>query len=140
MQYHKLYKLARFEREYAHKRLKENGISDTEYIICIFLNRNGSASQEAIARGTCTNKTTVAKALKSLEAKGLAESMRNPENRRENIITLSEEGKRYLSLVKDLYIEWMGRVTCCLSESEKAAFDLICGKLILEAGKINEEE
>ena len=137
MHFHKFYKLARYEREYAHKRLKENGLSDTEYLICMYLHAHGNMSQESISRGLCTNKTTVAKAVRSLENKSIVSSTQNPDNRRENIVELSAHGREIVDAVRDLYNEWMEKVTRCLSDEEKQTFESCLVKMLESATAID---
>ena len=67
------------------------------------------------------DKTTVAKALQSMEARGMISRAQNARNRRENVIQISEAGKASVSASIHIYDAWLADVCADLSGDGTAA-------------------
>lgn len=131
--------LVKFAKDYGHRKIKDAGYSDTEHHICTFLFFHDGVSQDTVADTLMMDKTTVAKALSSLETKGHIVKNANAENRRKNDLHLTDGGRLTVSDFVGIYDEWTSKVTDCLSESEKKQFFNMCENLCLRAKQINEE-
>src|SRR5690606_3806671 len=116
MRFHNLYLLLRNGKEYCHSHIKNIGLSDTEHMICTFLLGHCGGSQDDVAEALKLDKTTVARALLSLEKKGYVERSINSDNRRKYILTLTKKGKESISEIADIYDVWLSKVLSCLSE------------------------
>lgn len=92
-----------------------------------------------VANALMLDKTTVAKALVSLEERGLIKRIRNPENRRRNILTITDKGKEAIIDIIGIYDEWLAKVESCLSDQEKEQFHSYCQRLLEKAKEINEQ-
>ncbi len=140
MDFNSISLLSQFAKEYGHARIREAGVTDTEHKICTFLYFHSGSYQDLIANALMLDKTTVAKALVSLETRGLILRSQNPANRRKNILTITDEGKAAIADIVHIYDEWLMRISACLSPEEQQRFDEYCSRLLAAAKKISEEE
>ncbi len=131
--------LSRYAKEYGHAEIREAGITDTEHRICTFIHFHSDVYQDMVANALMLDKTTVAKALLSLEERGLIQRIRNPDNRRKNILTITDAGKETIMDIVGIYDEWLERVESCLSGPEKEEFHGYCLRLLERAKEINED-
>lgn len=138
MGFHSLNLLWRYAREYGHSRIRNVGISDTEHQICAFLHFHQDMSQDAVASALCLDKTTVAKALLSLEVKGYIRREQNPENRRKNVLSITDAGRATIADVIDVYDVWTDEVCSCLSREEQEAFKDYLGRMVQKAKQLSD--
>lgn len=131
--------LFKYAREYGHRKIKDAGYSDTEHHICVFLYFHDGVSQDTVAATLMMDKTTVAKALTSLETKGHVVREANAENRRKNNLHLTAEGRSTVSDFVSIYDDWTVAVTDCLTDEEKKIYFNLCDRLCARAKQINEE-
>ena len=139
MEYQKLSHIVKFAKEYGHNQIRDAGISDTEHRICTFLYFHSEVSQDTVASALMMDKTTVAKALLSLEKKGYITRQRDLQNRRKNILCITEEGSKTIADISDIYDRWLEGVISCLSEREQNKFFEYCERILENAKKISEE-
>lgn len=132
--------LSKYAKEYGHTRIRQAGVTDTEHKICTFLYFHSDVYQDMIANTLMLDKTTVAKALMSLEARGLILRSQNPENRRKNVLSITDAGKETIADIVGIYDEWLARISACLSPEEQASFDEYCRRLLATAKIISEEK
>ena len=71
MVFSKLNMLLKLGRDFGHEQIRDAGFSDTEHAICTFLCFHDQVSQDMIANALMLDKTTVAKALRSMAEKEL---------------------------------------------------------------------
>ncbi|MDD4291444.1 MAG: MarR family transcriptional regulator [Clostridia bacterium] len=140
MNYNSISLLSRYAQEYGHARIREAKVTDTEHKICTFLYFHVDVYQDMIANSLMLDKTTVAKALVSLEARGLILRVQNPENRRKNVLSITDSGKAIISDIVGIYDEWLLRISSCLSVEEQKNFDDYCNRLLDQAKKISEDK
>lgn len=133
MEYHVIGLLSKYAKEYGHAKIREAGVSDTEHRICAFLYFHSGVYQDMVANTLMLDKTTVAKALVSLEERGLIVRVQNPDNRRKNILNITEAGKETIADIVNIYDEWLENVESCLSEEEKEQFHTYCMRLLEKA-------
>ena len=134
--------LLKYAKGYGHTKIREAGVSDTEHKICTFLYFHSDAYQNMIANSLMLDKTTVAKAILSLEERGLIKRIQNPDNRRKNILNITDAGKQTITDVVGVYDEWLGNIESCLSNEEKEQFHDYCVRLLEKAKEFvkNEEK
>lgn len=131
--------LSKYAKEYGHARIREAGVTNTEHKICTFLYFHTDVYQDMIANTLMLDKTTVAKALVSLEERGLIVRSQNPKNRRKNILLITEAGKSTIADIVDIYDEWLSQISACLTLEEQKYFDEYCSRLLETAKKISKE-
>ena len=140
MQFSKLSMLIKLGREFGHEQIRDAGFSDTEHAICTFLCFHDQVSQDMIANALMLDKTTVAKALSAMEGKGLVEREQDGQNRRKNIIRITDTGKTSVSASMHIYDTWFSAVCASLSEAELKQFDDAIGKMIESALHLREQQ
>ena len=139
MPFHHLYVLMKFAHNYSRAPLKELGISSTEHLICTFITGHPNSSQDQISEFLQFDKTTTAKALASLEKKGYIRREINPDNRRKNVINVTESGSEMLAPVLHVYDYCLKQLSHALTEEEWKAFDGYLGKILHAAKELNQE-
>ncbi|MCQ2460897.1 MAG: MarR family transcriptional regulator [Clostridia bacterium] len=139
MEFNKFTLLFRCGRDYGRLVTKDLGVNDTEYTICSFLNFYPNAPQDMISKSYMLDKTTVAKALVSLETKGLITREVNPNNRRQNLINLTDAGRDLIKDAVNVYDDWVNKVSSALSADEQKQFEALLDKMLDEAMSLKEE-
>lgn len=139
MQFSKLSMLIKLGREFGHEQIRDAGFSDTEHAICAFLCFHDQVSQDMIANALVLDKTTVAKALNSMESKGLVVREQDGQNRRRNRIRITDTGKTSVSNSMHIYDTWFSEVCASLSEAEQRQLDDSISKLIDAALLLKEQ-
>ncbi|HML69262.1 MAG TPA: winged helix DNA-binding protein [Clostridia bacterium] len=139
MQFSKLSMLIKLGREFGHEQIRDAGFSDTEHAICTFLCFHDQVSQDMIANALVLDKTTVAKALRAMEDKGLVAREQDGQNRRKNRIRITDAGKSNVSTSMHIYDTWFSEVCSSLSEAEQQQFDDSISKLIDAALLLKEQ-
>lgn len=129
--------LLNYAKGYGHAKIREVGVSDTEHRICTFLYFHSDAYQDMIADSLMLDKTTVAKAILSLEERGLIKRIQNPDNRRKNILNITDAGKETITDVLGVYDEWLENIESCLSVEEREQFHDYCTRLLKKAKEIS---
>lgn len=133
MDYQVINLLYRCSKEYSHKKLRIQDLSSTESMLCSYIYSNPDCSQEQAASALKIDKTTVAKALYTLEAKGFIVRTPDPIDRRRKQLRLSEEGSQKVSSLIALHNNWLEQVMSCLSSDEQARFEDYCKRLLTKA-------
>ncbi|NLU25049.1 MAG: MarR family transcriptional regulator [Clostridiales bacterium] len=139
MEFYSLYLLLRCAKEFGHGKIKSMGFSDTEHLICTFLLGHDYTSQDDVADTLKLDKTTVAKALLSLEKKGFVKRTVNSQNRRKYALTLTKSGRDNIADIVDVYDAWFREVSACLTPQEQLEFQGYCDRLLAAAEKANKE-
>ncbi|MEA4870123.1 hypothetical protein SDC9_112488 [bioreactor metagenome] len=130
MKFAQLNMLMRLGRDFGHEQIRDAGFTDTEHAICTFLCFHELVSQDRIANALMLDKTTVAKALSSMERKGLIRREQNAQNRRENSIQITAAGRASVSTSIDIYDAWLKDVCSCLSEEESQRLDAYLDRML----------
>ena len=128
--------LVRHAREFCHSRLREAGVNDTEHLICVYLSFHSDVNQESVARSLRLDKTTVARSLLSLEQRGLVSRQPDPRNRRQNLLTVTEQGRETIHEVLHVYDEWLTTVSGCLSPAEQQVFQELLARMLEKAREL----
>jgi len=140
MNYAKLNMLIKLGREFGHEQIRDAGFSDTEHAICTFLCFHDHVSQDMIANALLQDKTTVAKALRALENEGLIAREQDEQNRRRNVIRITQTGRDSVSASMNIYDTWFRDISGVLSEQEREMFDRAIGKMIERALLLREQK
>lgn len=135
-----IYDVIKYSKLYGHKRFAQRNLSSTEYMLCTFLNFNVGVSQDDASTELHINKTTVAKALKNLEKRGLVRREPNVENRRKNKIFLTDSGKGIVDGAVEIYRDWEKQVTTALTKKEQQSFDELITKICDKAKILSEDK
>jgi DNA-binding MarR family transcriptional regulator len=139
MNFNKLVMFIRLGREYGRDKIRGAGLSDTEHGIATFLYYHDQVSQDTISAALMLDKTTVAKALNTMEKKGLISRRQNELNRRENVIEITAAGRQGIAHNIDIYEQWIEKVCSCLQEKELEQFESYFDRLLDNALRLRKE-
>jgi len=129
-----LRQLLNMGKEYG--RAKVNGSPDKNMklsLICVFLIASPNSSQGDIADALGMTPATVARCLRRLEENHFVTRTADPENRRVNLVQLTEAGREYAGKIMRVENEWKDCVSSRLTQDENREFDRLCEKMLLGA-------
>lgn len=93
-------------RSFTEKKLREYDLTFGEQIILMFISAHENVNQDTISKAFKIDKGMVAKTLNKLEQKGYIMRKQNPDNKRENIISLTQQGTDILIHMSTVLKEW----------------------------------
>jgi MarR family transcriptional regulator, lower aerobic nicotinate degradation pathway regulator len=99
-----------------------DGLRSYHYRLLAALGEWGPASQAALGRGTGIDRSDVTAALVELEGRGLVRRAVNQEDRRRNVVTITDEGVRQLELLDGVVDQIQERLLAPLSKEERRQF------------------
>ena len=136
MDYQTLNLLFRCNKEFSHGKIRMQELSDTECMICSYIYSHENCSQDDVASALKTDKTTVGKALASLENKGCVLRTQDAEDKRVKRLSLTDNGRKKVSELVDIHNNWLRDIMTCLSEEEQKQFENYCERLLAAAEKL----
>lgn len=136
MDFQTLNLLFRCNKEFSHEKIRRQELSDTEYMICSFIYSHENCSQDDVSVALKTDKTTVGKALASLEKKCCVARVQDAADKRIKRLALTDVGREKVSELIDLHNNWLARILTCLSQEEQAQFENYCERLLAAAEKL----
>ena len=140
MDYQTLHLLFRCSKEFSHAKLRSQALSDTECMICSYVRSHEGCSQDSVAAALKADKTTVGKALASLERKQYVSRRQDTADRRIKRLTLTESGRERIAALADLHNGWLTQVmSAALSAEEQAQFENYCERLLTAAERLTKE-
>lgn len=138
MDYQTLNLLLRCSKAFSHEKLRVQKLSDTECMLCSYICANEGCSQDDASVALKADKTTVGKALASLERKGSIVRRQDPADKRVKRLFLTDAGRGKVAALADLHDRWLAEVLKCLSEEERKNFEDYCGRLLSAAEKLTQ--
>jgi len=99
-----------------------DGLRSYHYRLLAALEERGPASQAVLGRSTGIDRSDVTAALVDLEARGLVRRAVNQEDRRRNVVTITDEGVRHLELLDGVVDQIQERLLAPLSKEERRQF------------------
>lgn len=117
-------------RKYGQIRCSDIDFNNTEMHICAYLKLRSPSSQDDIARAYSMDKTTVAKSISKLQLRGIVTKEVNSENRRENKISLTEEGNDVVKKIIKVQNDWIKEITKEIPEEEIRIFDSVATRML----------
>ena len=136
MDYQILNLLFRCNKEFSHEKIRRQELSDTECMICSYIYSHKSCSQDDVSVALKTDKTTIGKALASLENKGCVVRMQDGADKRIKRLSLTDAGQEKISELIDIHNNWLRDIMVCLSEDEQKQFENYCERLLSAAEKL----
>lgn len=116
----------------------EVGITLGQYPYLVALAYDDGLNQDDIAKLFQIDKCGVSRALKKLEEQGLIERTPDPDNRRSNIIRLTEKGRDALEYVKKKDDEWEDFIYASIS-LDKEIVQKHIRKILFESAELVEQ-
>lgn len=132
--------IVRHSKVFCERRLHNSGVGFPEQVILMYLASNNGVNQDAIAQHFMLDKGAIAKTLRKLEEKGLIERHQNPENKRENLISIAPAGQSILGEMGAALEEWNQSFFEGLSDEEIQQYRRITKKIADNMARINEKD
>ena len=117
---------------YTNEHLKIQGIGRGQVPYLMELSCCNGVTQDYLAKKVQMDKSTVARAIKKLEAGGFVYRQQNPKDKRENLVYITDSGRAINPMVKALSGQWMEKMTKGLSEEELENLLTILEKMDVE--------
>ena len=136
MDYQILNLLFRSNKEFSHKKIRRQELSDTEGMICSYIYSHEGCSQDEVSAALKTDKTTVGKALASLENKACVMRIQDEADRRIKRLSLTGAGREKVAELIDIHNDWLRDIMKCLSEEEQKQFENYCERLLAAAEEL----
>ena len=136
MDFQTLNLLFRCNKEFSHEKIRMQELSDTECMICSYIYSHANCSQDDVSVALKTDKTTVGKALTSLENKGCVIRTQDAEDKRVKRLTLTGEGREKVAKLVDVHNNWLRDIMTSLTEEEQKQFENYCERLLAAAEKL----
>jgi len=112
-------------RSHLDELVKPSGITALQYTALTVLERHDGLSAAQLARDSFVTAQSIADLVRSLEGRGLIRRERNPRNRRELLILLTEDGRallgRHAGPVRELEERMVRQLTAHQTEQFRAA-------------------
>ena len=139
MDYQILNLLFRCNKEFSHEKIRRQELSDTECMICSYIYSHENCSQDDVSVALKTDKTTVGKALASLENKECVIRTQDEADRRIKRLALTDFGREKVAELIDIHDSWLRDIMTCLSEEEQKQFENFCERLLAAAEKLTQQ-
>jgi DNA-binding MarR family transcriptional regulator len=131
--------IVRYCRTFTERKLREYDLTFGEQVIIMFLSAHDNVNQDTISKAYLIDKGMVAKTLNKLEQKGFIMRKQNPENKRENIVSLTQKGIDILNYMSTILEEWNEVLYKGMSEEEIADVKRLTGKMEENVAKYLDE-
>ena len=136
MDYQTLNLLFRCNKEFSHERIRKQELSDTECMICSYIYSHENCSQDDVSVALKTDKTTVGKALASLEKKNCVVRVQDKADKRIKRLSFTDTGREKMAELVGLHNNWLEKILTCLSPEEQAQFENYCERLLAAAEQL----
>ena len=140
MDYQTLNLLFRCNKEFSHEKIRRQELSDTECMICSYIYSRENCSQDDVSVALKTDKTTVGKALMSLEKKNCVLRVQDAADKRVKRLSLTDTGREKIAALANLHNNWMEKILTCLSPEEQEQFENYCERLLAAAEQLTTDE
>ena len=133
---YKMSMIVRYSRIFSDRKLKKYDMNFGEEVIVMYLAANSGINQEAIAKHFMIDKGAIAKSINRLEEKQYIIKKQNPDNKRENLLWLSEKGMEIIEEMRGILEEWNALLYKDMTEEE---VETVNGLIDRMAGNVIEE-
>ena len=140
MDFQTLNLLFRCNKEFSHEKIRRQELSDTECMICSYIYSRENCSQDDVSVALKTDKTTVGKALMSLEKKNCVVRVQDAADKRVKRLSLTDTGREKIAALADLHNNWLEKILTCLSREEQEQFENYCERLLAAAEQLTKTE
>ena len=132
--------ISRSQSVYRHSRISASDLNSGHYSFILAICREPGRSQEELARELCLNKSTVARALTSLETNGYILRTPLPNDKRQFSVHPTEKMLGVLPEVRKTSAEWRDLLSEEISESDMQIFYSVLERMEERARTIIENQ
>lgn len=117
--------IVRYCKIFTERRLSAYDLGMPEQVILMYLSKKDQVNQDTIARYFIIDKSAIAKTLGKLESKGFIERYTNPDNKRENLVSLTQKGRDIMDYMRKILEEWNRILLKDISEEDIRSMERI---------------
>lgn len=127
--------IVRYGRIFAERKFQKMNLGFPEQVILMYISKFDHINQDMISQYFMLDKGTIAKTVSKLDEKGYIRREQNPDNKRENSISLTEKGFSVLQDMGESLNEWNTMIYDGLSEKDIEQFQRITDIIAANAAK-----
>lgn len=135
----RIFFLARQKAMFLKQALREKDFKMIEFAIMVFLYHEPNSSQERIRDITTIDEASVARTVKKLEKNKLVTRSVNPENKRSNLVRLTEKGQQVTTEMQKVMDFWDDELLANLSKEKRAEFEILLDEILGDKKKLSVE-
>lgn len=135
-----LYLIGKGYVTYVNHNIDEYGINATQLHLLFEISCQSNINQEKIAKRCGINKGAVARSIKKLEDKGVVKRQIDENNRRQNILTLTEEGEEILKKSIIILQNWEDSVILEDGYIKKELLQKVLKEIAIKTMELNQGE
>lgn len=132
--------ISRQAQVFIRKRASELGLGKGQFFLLKILATKEDLNQNELTGTLMIDKATTARAIKSLESKGLAIRVVDPEDRRSNRLSLTPKGKKLCAELDEISLELENRLLAGFSQKDRQRLSALLEKLVANAEKVTESD
>lgn len=118
--------LYRQAQSHLERKLSPFGLGSGTFAYMIMLSYHDSMTQNEITRHLHIDKATTTRAIQKLQKQGYVNKVQDPSDQRAFIVSLTDEGKKLIPVVKEVLKEWTDILSKNFDESDrKVAYQLL---------------
>lgn len=130
--------ISRSHYNYLNSRLKDLNINPTQLSFLIEINYKRNINQHDLSTKCSIDKGAVARALRKLEEQGLIKREVDENNRRQNMLSLTETGRKTLEQAMIILDNWEREVYKDITAEEKEITHDVLKKISLKSFEMNQ--
>ncbi|TWP50445.1 MarR family transcriptional regulator [Lentzea tibetensis] len=112
-------------------------VTSTQFAVLSAIAVNPATDQNSLAREASLDTSTVADVVNRLAARGFLARAKHPEDRRRNVLTLTDEGARVFEEISESALRMTDKLVGCLTEGDRRDLVRILQRVV-EAGESGE--
>ena len=132
--------ISRSQAMYRQSKISADDLHTTHYAFALAICREPGRSQEELAKELCLNKSTVARALNSLEENGYVTRQALPNDKRQFSVYPTEKMLSVLPDIRKASSEWMTLLSRGIDEKELEIFHSVLERMQSRAREILEAQ
>ena len=101
--------IRRCEQSFLRERLSTCQLKPVDSVVLTALDRHGQCNQDTLCSIVNIDKGRMARVMERLEGRSLIRRLINPDNKREKLIEMTEQGKQMLEIINSFSKEWNDR-------------------------------
>lgn len=130
--------ISRSHYNYLNSKFRDLNINPTQFSFLVEIKYKKNINQHELSTSCSIDKSAVARALRKLEEQGLILRQIDENNRRQNMLSLTEKGHETLRQAKIILDEWENEVYKDITPEEKEITHDVLKKIVLKSFQMNQ--
>jgi DNA-binding MarR family transcriptional regulator len=110
--------LERHRRKFINENLKDSNLRGSMFLALTFLKHNPGCSQDKLCNELLIDKGNAARLCRQLEETGYITRQQSPEDRRQNMLFLTEKGEEQIVQIRESLGQWRSAATEGMTDEE----------------------